>query len=94
MPVYVYRCPNKHTTEISHGMTAIVGVWCDTCGERMQRAPQKFSLSIPPSAPGMKSALEVHDHLKTKWKKNKERREINEQNQRKARETRAYPGAG
>lgn len=62
MPMYLYRCPNKHEINVTHGMTEAVKVFCPMCGEVMRRKPQvhavKWSSFIEPSHP-------IREHLAT-----------------------------
>lgn len=42
MPVYVYQCEEKHETEVAHGFTDKVLVFCPECHKPMHRVPQAF----------------------------------------------------
>ena len=87
MPVYVYACKadRAHRVEVAAGMFDKVGVWCPDCGERMTRMPGHASFVMQVDGE-RRRALDVHGYLKEKYNKNKERREINDAQYRKAAE--------
>lgn len=88
-PLYVYGCKDidHPTKEVRHGIEEVIQtLFCDICGQPMHRIPQAFRLNVPPADSGQRNAKEIHGYLKSKWKANKERREANEYEKRKAQE--------
>ena len=85
---YVYGCSDKShpTVEVEHSWKEVVQLSCDVCGQPMHKIPQAFRLNVPPADSGQRNAKEIHGYLKSKWKANKERREANEYEKRKAQE--------
>ena len=85
---YIYGCSDKNhpIVEVSHSWKEVVSLSCDVCGQPMKRIPQAFQMRIPPSDSGQSNAKEKQGYLKSKWKANKERREANEYEKRKAQE--------
>jgi len=83
MPMYVYRCEDGHETEVRHGMLEVIHILCPVCGGRMNRRPQAFQFNFKIEDSGQRNAKEINAHLETKYRANKERREIDEYNHRK-----------
>lgn len=51
MPEYIYGCANKHRQQESHGMNDNPLITCASCGLKMHRIPQAFSVNwggLPP----------------------------------------------
>jgi len=46
MPEYLYRCPNNHRKEITHGIKEDPLVICRKCGDVMRRVPQRFTFGF------------------------------------------------
>lgn len=84
MPLYVYRCADGHTQEIRHGMNNTLHFVCPTCGKSLARVPQAVSFNIRIEDAGQRNAKEINAHLEAKYRANKERREIDDYNHRKA----------
>lgn len=61
MPQYLYRCPNNHVINVTHGMMETVQPFCPSCGEAMTKKPQVptvlWSRFIEPS-PAVKHHLD------------------------------------
>lgn len=48
MPTYVYRCPEDHRKEITHGIKEDPVITCEICGAIMRRVPQVFRIAFNP----------------------------------------------
>lgn len=60
MPLYIYRCKNKHENTLIHGMNEIVKPFCSVCGEPMWKKPQ--ALAIKRSC-FIEQSPAIRDHL-------------------------------
>jgi len=64
MPIYVYRCPEDHRVEMTHGIKEEPVVQCEKCGKPMRRVPQPFRFSL--SAQGI--LLDWMDENYRRWR--------------------------
>ena len=65
MPEYLYKCPEAHTTSITHPMLFNGAISCTICNGQMWRVPQSVTVTwggLAPSEAGEMSP-EVADHI-------------------------------
>jgi len=80
MPEYVYKCPEEHTTSVTHPMLFGGVVTCTECYAQMWRVPQTPNVNWngqPPSragemSPEVKDAIYNQDRRRDEYQANKE----------------------